>query len=158
MRATPARDGARDALPLSRISDRGRSAQRTSKPERSSGCSSSTSTDATSARLGPRRQKSTSDSTASGSPSNTASTVRSGVFRIHPATPADSARCLAVSRKKTPWTRPLITTRLRVSGYSSSSYSEATPPPSRPKTSDEETGGDCTETQHRSDELPLELE
>jgi hypothetical protein len=42
--------------------------------------------------------------------------------------------------------------------HSSSSYSEATPTPERPKTSDEVTGGDCTETQQRSAELELPIE
>jgi hypothetical protein len=113
---------------------------------------------ATSARLGPRRQNSTISSTASGSPSKTASTAPSGVLRTQPVTPAASARRLVVSRKKTPWTRPLTTTRFRVSDYSSSSYSEATPTPERPKTSEEVTGGDWTETQQRSAEFPLAIE
>jgi hypothetical protein len=125
---------------------------------RPSGVSSTTSTEATSALLGPRRQNSTSSSTAAGSPSNTASTVPSAVLRIHPDTPAASARRLAVSRKKTPCTRPLTRTRLRVRSYSSSSYSDATPTPERPKTSEEVTGGDCTETQQSSEELPFAIE
>ena len=133
--------------------------QRISKPTRPSGSSSLTSAAATSARLGPRWQNSTSSSTAAGSPSKTASTAPSRVLRTHPETPAASARRRVVSRKKTPWTRPLTTTRFRVRGcYSSSSYSEAAAPTVRPKTSEEVTGGDWTETQQRSEELPLAIE
>jgi len=111
----------------------------------------------TSAPRGPRRLNSTSRSTAPGSPSKTASTAPSGRLRTHPATPACSALRRVVSRKKTPWTRPWTTTRLRISDYSSS-YSEVTPTPERPKTSEEVTGGDCTETQQRSAEPEFAIE
>jgi hypothetical protein len=80
----------------------GGEAQLTLNPARPSGSSSNTSTSVTSARLGPRRQKSIIESTASGSPSNTASTSPSGVLRTQPETPAASARRLVVSLKKTP--------------------------------------------------------
>jgi O-acetyl-ADP-ribose deacetylase len=52
-------------------------------------------------------------STASGSPSNTASTVPSGWLAAHPATPRDAAARRTESRKKTPCTRPWARTRLR---------------------------------------------
>ena len=158
MRRTWPHHAAQDPPASYRIRYGGGSDQRTSKPESPSGSSSTTSTAATSARLGPRRQNSTSSSTACGSPSNTASTAPSSVFQTQPATPAASARRRTLSRKKTPWTRPRTTTRLRVRRYSSSSYSEATPTPERPKTSDEVTGGDCTETQQRSAEFELAIE
>ena len=62
---------------------------------------------------GPSRAKLTSASTASCSPSNTASTAPSGRLDTQPATPRDAACRRVESRKKTPCTRPLTTTRLR---------------------------------------------
>src|SRR4029079_1294524 len=82
-------------------------------PERPSGSSSWTSVASTRASGGPVRAKETSRSTASGSPSNTASTVPSEVLRAQPETPCRSASRRSESRKKTPWTLPWTTTRRR---------------------------------------------
>ena len=60
------------------------------------------------------RTSATIDSTASASPSKTASTVPSGMLRTQPLMLRERAIRRAVSRKKTPWTRPWTTTRLRI--------------------------------------------
>jgi hypothetical protein len=62
------------------------------------------------APAGPRLQYSISILTASSSPSNTASTLSSGVLRIHPFTPWRSALCFVSDLKKTPWTLPVMRT------------------------------------------------
>src|SRR5918996_1801741 len=84
------------------------------KPPTPSGGSSKTSTRSTTAPRGPSRQKRIIDSTASGAPSKAASTAPSSRLRIQPATARDSAIRRAVSRKKTPWTRPWTITRRRI--------------------------------------------
>jgi hypothetical protein len=66
-------------------------AYRTSKPDSDSTGSPATSSEETSEEPGPERQNSTSASTASGSPSNTASTVPSEQLRAQPATPRADA-------------------------------------------------------------------
>ena len=78
--------------------------QRVSNPVNPSGSSCSTSTQSTRAPRGPSRMKPTIASTASCSPSITASTLPSGLFATQPATPRAWARRRVVSRKKTPWT------------------------------------------------------
>ena len=75
--------------------------------------SSITSRSATSARGGPFCTKRTITSTASASPSNTASTAPSSRLVTQPATPSFCARSRVASRKNTPWTRPRTTTRQR---------------------------------------------
>src|SRR5206468_6552090 len=87
----------------------------TEKPDKPSGSSSKTSTRSTWACGGPSSANERSRATASGSPSNTASTVPSAVLCAHPATPCCSASRRSESRKKTPCTRPPITT-LRLTG------------------------------------------
>ena len=66
---------------------------------------------ATSAPRGPLEQNATSASTASGAPSKTASTAPSRRLQTQPATPRRAASRRVLSRKKTPWTWPLTTTR-----------------------------------------------
>src|SRR5262245_48043716 len=104
----------RNPPPLCRIRYRAALDQRTSNPDSPAGSSSTTSTDSTTARLGPVRLNATSCSTAAASPSKTASTAPSGRLVTQPVTPAASALRRVESRKKTPWTRPRTTTRLRV--------------------------------------------
>ena len=152
----PGRAICADAAASCRIRYGAGSDQRTSNPDSPSGSSSITSTEATSARLGPCRQNSTSWSTACGSPSKTASTVPSS--RVpHPA--GDAGR-LGAAPDGVPEEDSLDPAADddppagQGLAHSSSSYSEATPTPERPKTSEEVTGGDWTETQQRSAELP----
>ena len=71
------------------------------------------STRSTSAPRGPCRAQSTIEDTASGLPSKTASTAPSERLQTQPVTPSREARRRVESRKKTPWTRPCTTTRLR---------------------------------------------
>ena len=84
-------------------------------PSRPSGSSSLTSTRSTSAP--PRAlagEARPCSSTASGSPSKTASTARRGGCAPSRRRRALGARRRVVSRKKTPWTRPWTTTRRRI--------------------------------------------
>ena len=93
----------------------------TSKAPRPSGSSVGRRARRPASARGPARAKSTSAATASGGPSNTASTVPSPQFRAQPETPRRSASRRTQSRKKTPCTRPwartLRRTRTRPAGY-----------------------------------------
>jgi hypothetical protein len=89
----------------------GAAPQRIANPERPSGLSLDTDTRSTAAPRGPVRHSLTMRSTASRSPSSTASTVPFALLRIQPDTPAACAARRTVSRKKTPCTRPQTTTR-----------------------------------------------
>src|SRR5581483_4351414 len=87
--------------------------QRIEKPLRPSGGSAPTSTRATAAPRGPSRQRRASDSTASGSPSTTTSTVPSGRLRTQPPSPRARAARSTKTRKPTPCTRPWTISRRR---------------------------------------------
>lgn len=76
--------------------------------------SSTTSTSTTTANGGPVRHHASIASTASSSPSNTASTRPSGRLRTQPATPRRSASARHEPRNQTPCTRPLTSTRRRI--------------------------------------------
>src|SRR5215210_2821316 len=94
---------------------RRRGVHRTSKPERPSGCSFSTETSSTPALDGPLRHQSTIWRTASGSPSNTASTRPSWRFWTQPFRPSCSAWLCVAPRKLTPCTSPETKTCTRSS-------------------------------------------
>ncbi len=71
------------------------------------------STASTRARAGPDRHHAISRSTAGRGPSNSASTAPSPRLRTHPPSPSARACSRHESRKNTPWTRPVTTTRTR---------------------------------------------
>ena len=75
-----------------------------------------TSTEVTTAIGGPRRHHSTPAATAAGWPWNTTNTLPSARLLTEPANPSSRARLAQVTRKKTPWTRPLTVTRTRRTG------------------------------------------
>ena len=92
---------------------RSRTSGYTENPSSPSASSSLTSSRSTRAWPGPSRHSSTIRSTASGSPSKTASTVPSDRLAAQPATPRCSAARRTESRKNTPCTRPWARTRFR---------------------------------------------
>src|SRR6059058_1216378 len=125
VRRRPGRARVRLAAPFELVADAGaaqgpanrntrvRNRYPTSKRARRSGSSSKTSTRSTAAPLGPSRQSRTHDSTASASPSKTASRVPSARLRAQPATPRVAAARASAYRNPTPCTRPCTTTRRR---------------------------------------------